>query len=35
MAKARYKDTSYPVLRLVDDIERGEIALPDLQRPYV
>ncbi|SFD73309.1 GmrSD restriction endonuclease domain-containing protein [Streptomyces aidingensis] len=35
MAQARYKNTSYPVSRLVEDIQRGEIALPDLQRPYV
>ncbi|MEO3751107.1 DUF262 domain-containing protein [Streptomyces sp. B6B3] len=35
MAEARYKDTSLTVSRLVEDIQRGDIALPDLQRPYV
>lgn len=35
MPEVRYKDTSYPVSRLVQDIAGGEIALPDLQRPYV
>lgn len=35
MAKMRYSDTTYPVARLVQDIDRGELALPDLQRPYV
>ncbi len=35
MAEAGYKDTSLPVSRLVEDIQRGDIALPDLQRPFV
>jgi len=30
-----FKSTSYPVSTLLDDIENGEIALPDLQRPFV
>ncbi|WP_316529465.1 GmrSD restriction endonuclease domain-containing protein [Kitasatospora brasiliensis] len=35
MATQLYSTTSSPVSRLVQDIERGEIGLPDLQRPYV
>lgn len=35
MAHALYSDTSLPVSRLVEDIELGEIALPELQRPFV
>lgn len=30
-----YKDTTYSVRTLVDEIGRGRIALPDLQRPFV
>jgi uncharacterized protein with ParB-like and HNH nuclease domain len=30
-----YKDTTYSVRSLVEDIDRGRIALPDLQRPFV
>jgi len=30
-----FKDTTYTVFGLVDDIKRGEIALPDIQRPFV
>ncbi|MFI6579591.1 DUF262 domain-containing protein [Embleya sp. NPDC050493] len=35
MAHALYSDTSISVSRLVEDIELGEIALPELQRPFV
>lgn len=35
MATTLFKDTTYTVLGLVDDIKRGEIALPDIQRPFV
>ena len=37
MAQAitRYRDTSYPLSTLVAEIERGAIALPELQRPFV
>ncbi|MFF7243044.1 DUF262 domain-containing protein [Embleya sp. NPDC008237] len=35
MAHALYSDTSISVSRLVEDIELGEIALPELQRPVV
>lgn len=30
-----FQDTTHQVAGLIDDIRRGEIALPDLQRPYV
>lgn len=35
MATVLFKDTTHQVADLVTDIRRGEIALPDLQRPYV
>jgi len=35
MATILFKDTNYPLSRFVDDIERGEIGLPDIQRPFV
>jgi hypothetical protein len=35
MATTLFKDTTYTVAGLVDDIGRGEIALPDIQRPFV
>jgi hypothetical protein len=35
MAATLFKDATYPVRRLVEDIERGSIALPDIQRPFV
>lgn len=34
-AITRYRNTSYPVSTLVAEIERGAIALPELQRPFV
>lgn len=30
-----FKSTPYPVLKLLNDIESGDIALPDLQRPFI
>lgn len=35
MATVLFKDTTYSVAGLVDDIARGEVALPDIQRPFV
>jgi hypothetical protein len=31
----QYRDTSFPLRTLVAEIERGAIALPDIQRPFV
>jgi uncharacterized protein with ParB-like and HNH nuclease domain len=30
-----FRDTTYSVSLLVESIQRGEIALPDIQRPFV
>jgi hypothetical protein len=30
-----FKEVSYPVSKLVEDIHLGELALPDIQRPFV
>jgi hypothetical protein len=35
MATTLFKDTTYSVFGLVEDIQTGEVALPDLQRPFV
>lgn len=35
MATTLFSDTTYSVQTLVDNIQRGEIALPDIQRPFV
>ncbi|MDR7328343.1 GmrSD restriction endonuclease domain-containing protein [Corynebacterium guangdongense] len=35
MAKTLFRDTSFGLLHLVSSIERGDIALPELQRPFV
>jgi len=35
MAETLYKDTTYTVSLLVQSIEHGKIALPDIQRPFV
>lgn len=35
MATVLFKDTTYSVWGLIDDISRGEVALPDIQRPFV
>lgn len=34
-ALTQYRDTAYPLATLVSEIERGAIALPDIQRPFV
>ena len=35
MANVLFKDTTYTVAGLIEDISRGEVALPDIQRPFV
>ena len=35
MATTLFKDTTYSVFGLVEDITQGEVALPDIQRPFV
>lgn len=35
MAVTVFKETSYQLSTLVDEVVRGEIALPDIQRPFV
>jgi len=30
-----FKTTDYTIAKLIDDIEIGDIALPDIQRPFV
>ncbi len=30
-----YRDTSYSLTHLIEDIKHGRIALPDIQRPFV
>ena len=35
MAITVFKDSSYNLSTLLEEIERGEIALPDIQRPFV
>ncbi|GIU92729.1 MAG: hypothetical protein KatS3mg011_1635 [Acidimicrobiia bacterium] len=35
MPKTVFKDTTYSLANLVEEIDRGEIALPELQRPFV
>src|SRR5947209_8264284 len=35
MAETLYKETTYRVSLLTQSIQRGEIALPDIQRPFV
>lgn len=35
MASTLFKDTTYSLSGLVEDIKRGEVALPDIQRPFV
>lgn len=34
-AITKYRDTSYPLSTLVAEIDRGAIALPEIQRPFV
>jgi uncharacterized protein with ParB-like and HNH nuclease domain len=35
MAITLFKDTTYSVSLLIESISRGEVALPDIQRPFV
>lgn len=35
MATTLFKDTTYSVFGLIEDIKLGEVALPDIQRPFV
>src|ERR1700728_1173554 len=35
MAASLYKKADYSVERLIDEIDTGEIGLPDIQRPFV
>lgn len=35
MATTLFKDTTYSVFGLVEDIRKGDVALPDIQRPFV
>lgn len=35
MAITLFKDTTYSLNGLIEDIRRGEVALPDIQRPFV
>jgi len=35
MAITLFKDTTYSVSLLMESIGRGEVALPDIQRPFV
>lgn len=35
MSKPLFKEVSYSLSKLMDDIEMGEIGLPDIQRPFV
>ena len=35
MTATLFKEIGYPLSRLIEDIERGEIGLPDIQRPFI
>jgi hypothetical protein len=35
MATMLFKDTTYSAFGLIEDIKQGEVALPDIQRPFV
>ncbi|MFN8075136.1 MAG: DUF262 domain-containing protein [Kineosporiaceae bacterium] len=35
MATTLFRDTTYTVSGLVEDIRRGDLGLPDIQRPFV
>lgn len=35
MAPALYRDTGYSLTHLIEDIKHGNLALPDIQRPFV
>ena len=35
MATTLFRDTTYSVYGLMEDIKHGDVALPDIQRPFV
>lgn len=35
MPRTMYRTTFYSLMNLVEDIDHGRIALPDIQRPFV
>lgn len=35
MAAMLFKETTYSLTKLIEDIDLGEIRLPDIQRPFV
>ena len=35
MARQLFKVVNYTLSKLMDDVEMGEIGLPDIQRPFV
>lgn len=35
MSGTLFKEVTYSVTKLIEDIEIGEIGLPDIQRPFV
>ena len=35
MSTTLFKEVGYSLSKLIDDIEMGEIGLPDIQRPFV
>lgn len=35
MSKPLFKEVSYSLSKLMDDIEMGEVGLPDIQRPFI
>jgi uncharacterized protein with ParB-like and HNH nuclease domain len=35
VATTLFKDTTYSAFGLIEDIKHGEVALPDIQRPFV
>ena len=35
MKATLFKEVGYSLNKLIEDIDRGEIALPDIQRPFV
>ncbi|HQF64210.1 MAG TPA: DUF262 domain-containing protein, partial [Anaerolineaceae bacterium] len=35
MSKTLFKEVSYSLSKLIEDIDIGEIGLPELQRPFV
>ena len=35
MSTTLFKEVGYSLAKLIDDIEMGQIGLPDIQRPFV